>query len=155
MLHHCAPHLHHMNIVCDKGLWEFHSAWEGPFTFVVYPFTFVRFVKWFRMKDMSLVCDVSVCICTRNLIFWFSRYFSVRVSSENQQKWKNNNLKIHKRKWLPLWGPLDDPVASIHATTTWHGKSNNNENDEDGIVEPLMKFPLRIRSRKPIYPCSS
>jgi hypothetical protein len=47
---------------------------------------------------------------------------------------ERQNLKIHKRKWLPLWGPLDDPVASIHATTTWHGKSNDNENDEDGIV---------------------
>jgi Rab3 GTPase-activating protein catalytic subunit len=52
---------------------------------------------------------------------------------------------------MPLWGPLDDPVASIYATTTWHGKSNGNEdndNENDGIVEPLMKFPLRIRSRQ-------
>jgi hypothetical protein len=54
---------------------------------------------------------------------------------------------------MPLWGPLDDPVASIYATTTWHG--NSNDNDEDGFVEPLMKFPLRIRSRKPIYPYGS
>jgi hypothetical protein len=28
----------------------------------------------------------------------FRAIFSVRVSSENQQKWKNNNLKINKRK---------------------------------------------------------
>jgi hypothetical protein len=48
-LHLCriivAPHLHHVNVVCDKGLWQFHSAQKGPFAFVVCPFTFVRFVE--------------------------------------------------------------------------------------------------------------
>jgi hypothetical protein len=47
-----------------------------------------------------------------------------------------------------LWGPMDDPVASVYATTTWHGKSNEEDGDDHGIVEPLMQFPLRIRSRR-------
>lgn len=57
-----------------------------------------------------------------------------------QEAWGEKGTKT------PLWGPLDDPVASVYATTTWHGKSN--DDDDDGVVEPLMKFPLRIRSRR-------
>ena len=44
---------------------------------------------------------------------------------------------------LPLWGPIDDPVASVYATVTWNGKS-----DIDGVVQPLLSFPLRIRSQR-------
>jgi hypothetical protein len=57
-----------------------------------------------------------------------------------QEAWGKRGIKT------PLWGPLDDPVASVYATTTWHGKSN--DDDDAGIVEPLMQFPLRIRSRR-------
>ena len=63
--------------------------------------------------------------------------------------WRGTNGGI---KTPFLWGPLDDPVSSVYATTTWHGKSNeddgNGDSDDQGIVEPLMQFPLRIRSRR-------
>ena len=66
-----------------------------------------------------------------------------------------------KDRRVPLWGSIDDPVKSVYATTTWNGKvsppvSNGND-DEDGtqqgatkgsVVEPLLTFPLRIRSRR-------
>lgn len=42
----------------------------------------------------------------------------------------------------PLWGPPDDPVASLHATITWNGLRN-----DQGQVDPLLTFPLKIRSR--------
>jgi hypothetical protein len=43
----------------------------------------------------------------------------------------------------PLWGPPEDPVASIHATLTWSGSP-----DESGIVQPLLALPLKARSRR-------
>jgi hypothetical protein len=48
----------------------------------------------------------------------------------------------------PVWGPVDDPVASVYATTTWSGARSSTT---DGAVEePLLTFPLRIRSRRPV-----
>lgn len=41
----------------------------------------------------------------------------------------------------PIWGPPDDPVSSIHATVAWNARA-----DEDGVVGPLLGFPLKIRS---------
>lgn len=43
----------------------------------------------------------------------------------------------------PVWGPLDDPVASVYATTTWSCKITN-----DAICEPLLTFPIQIKSAK-------
>ena len=42
----------------------------------------------------------------------------------------------------PLWGPSDDPVASVYATTTWKDETSNG----------LLTFPLRIRSRRKVSP---
>jgi hypothetical protein len=55
-----------------------------------------------------------------------------------------------KERKMPLWGPSDDPVASVYATTTWNGKisPSSTTRDNDFIVEPLLTFPLRIRSRR-------
>jgi hypothetical protein len=54
-----------------------------------------------------------------------------------------------KERKVCLWGPSDDPVASVYATTTWNGKvSPSSTKDNDPIVEPLLTFPLRIRSRR-------
>lgn len=50
-----------------------------------------------------------------------------------------------KDRRMPLWGSVDDPVASIYATTTWNGKSSG---VDDEVVEPLLSFPLRIRSHR-------
>ena len=47
-------------------------------------------------------------------------------------------------KMVPLWGGRDDPASSVYATTTWNGRYN----EEDGIAESLLTFPLRIRSRR-------
>ena len=91
----------------------------------------------------------------------------------------NHNNHYRQRSKLPVWGPVDDPVASVYATTTWHGKTSNSIDHADAqengashhdhqyqyqykhqyqyphqqhngttIVEPLMQFPLRIRSRQ-------
>jgi hypothetical protein len=51
---------------------------------------------------------------------------------------------------IPLWGPVDDPVAAVYATTTWNGKTtpSSSGKDNDPVVEPLLTFPLRIRSRR-------
>mgnify|MGYP005847302801 CR=1 FL=1 len=66
----------------------------------------------------------------------------------------------------PIWGPYDDPVASVHATVTWNGNtvpipgedgaSSNIFESSNGAGEspsakhtmrqPLLSFPLRIRS---------
>ena len=43
----------------------------------------------------------------------------------------------------PLWGPVQDPVASIHATVTW----NAIRGEKDHELQPLLKLPLKIRSR--------
>jgi Rab3 GTPase-activating protein catalytic subunit len=54
-----------------------------------------------------------------------------------------------KDRKMPLWGPSDDPVASVYATTTWNGKISPSQTAEnDAVVEPLLTFPLRIRSRR-------
>jgi len=66
-----------------------------------------------------------------------------------------------KDRRVPLWGSIDDPVKSVYATTTWNGKaspslSDNSGDDSNGqqgdmkgsVVEPLLTFPLRIRSRR-------
>eukprot|EP00536_Pseudo-nitzschia_multiseries_P012324 jgi/Psemu1/208354/e_gw1.466.49.1 len=66
-----------------------------------------------------------------------------------------------KDRRTPLWGSIDDPVKSVYATTTWNGKTspttttaneehqNDKQVDEEGtVVEPLLTFPLRIRSRR-------
>ncbi len=45
----------------------------------------------------------------------------------------------------PVWGPVDDPVNSVYATTTWNGATNT-----QGVVEPLLTLPLRIRSSRPV-----
>jgi hypothetical protein len=42
----------------------------------------------------------------------------------------------------PLWGPPEDPVASVHATLIWSGNS-----DENGKVQPLLALPLKARSK--------
>jgi hypothetical protein len=60
----------------------------------------------------------------------------------------------------PYWGPIDDPVASIHATVTWNGSpapassnANTSTNSNNTVPppppprQPLLSFPLRIRSR--------
>jgi Rab3 GTPase-activating protein catalytic subunit len=41
----------------------------------------------------------------------------------------------------PLWGPVEDPLASIHATITWNASVVENE------LQPLLTLPLKIRSR--------
>ena len=43
----------------------------------------------------------------------------------------------------PRWGPLDDPISSVHVTVTWNGATNDN-NDR---VEPLISLPFVVRSR--------
>mmetsp|Transcript_18427 Transcript_18427/g.29703 ORF Transcript_18427/g.29703 Transcript_18427/m.29703 type:complete len:1511 (+) Transcript_18427:284-4816(+) len=58
-----------------------------------------------------------------------------------------------KERNLPLWGSVDDPVAAVYATTTWSGKPSGNREsassaDNAPVVEPLLTFPLRIRSRR-------
>ena len=56
-----------------------------------------------------------------------------------------------KDRKVPLWGSKDDPVAAVYATTTWSGKSSNDQGstgDNDPVIEPLLTFPLRIRSRR-------
>ena len=66
-----------------------------------------------------------------------------------------------KDRRVPLWGSTDDPVKSVYATITWSGKvssslgSNDEEKEheheedvEEGVVEPLLTFPLRIRSKR-------
>lgn len=47
--------------------------------------------------------------------------------------------------WIedPLWGPPEDPVASIHATVTWSGHA-----DENDQVQPLLSLPFKSRSRR-------
>jgi hypothetical protein len=50
-----------------------------------------------------------------------------------------------KAKNIPMWGPVDDPVASVYATTTWNGTSDKSE---DNLMDSLLTFPLRIRSRR-------
>jgi hypothetical protein len=42
----------------------------------------------------------------------------------------------------PLWGPPEDPVASVHVTLTWSGNP-----DENGKVQPLLALPLKARSK--------
>jgi len=42
----------------------------------------------------------------------------------------------------PRWGPLDDPVESVHVTVTWNGRTSDN-----GKIEPLISLPFVIRSR--------
>ena len=65
-----------------------------------------------------------------------------------------------KDRRVPLWGSIDDPVKSVYATITWSGKvsssvSSDNEEEngqqrdtKEGVVEPLLTFPLRIRSSR-------
>mmetsp|Transcript_16829 Transcript_16829/g.38871 ORF Transcript_16829/g.38871 Transcript_16829/m.38871 type:complete len:1574 (+) Transcript_16829:146-4867(+) len=67
-----------------------------------------------------------------------------------------------KDRRVPLWGSIDDPVKSVYAITTWNGKvspsvsCSNGDGDKypyegdikGNIVEPLLTFPLRIRSRR-------
>lgn len=48
-----------------------------------------------------------------------------------------------RRDNIPIWGPVDDPVASVYATTTWNGTVDGN-----GNLNALLTFPLRIRSRR-------
>ncbi|CAB9500342.1 Rab3 GTPase-activating protein catalytic subunit [Seminavis robusta] len=71
----------------------------------------------------------------------------------------------------PRWGPVDDPVASVHATVTWNGSpqpqgsmdtssnsrnNNNNQNNSNqpqhAPRQPLLSFPLRIRSKHTMSP---
>eukprot|EP00980_Cylindrotheca_fusiformis_P003213 scaffold732_cov114-Cylindrotheca_fusiformis.AAC.1 len=49
-----------------------------------------------------------------------------------------------KEKNVPMWGPVDDPVASVYITVTWNGKPDSNGKSMDS----LLAFPLRIRSRR-------
>lgn len=42
----------------------------------------------------------------------------------------------------PRWGPLDDPVASVHVTVTWNGHTS-----DEGKIEPLICLPFVVRSR--------
>ncbi len=65
-----------------------------------------------------------------------------------------------KDRRVPLWGSTDDPVKSVYATITWSGKvsppvssdiqeNNGQQGDtKESVVEPLLTFPLRIRSRR-------
>ncbi len=66
-----------------------------------------------------------------------------------------------KDRRVPLWGSIDDPVKSVYSTITWSGKvspslsSESKEEDngeqsdrKENVVEPLLTFPLRIRSRR-------
>ena len=43
----------------------------------------------------------------------------------------------------PLWGPVQDPLASIHATVTW----NATRSDQTNELQPLLALPLKIRSK--------
>ena len=43
----------------------------------------------------------------------------------------------------PLWGPIQDPLASIHATVTWNALHGG----ADKELQPLLALPLKIRSR--------
>lgn len=52
-----------------------------------------------------------------------------------------------------MWGPWDDPVASVYATTTWNGSTHSTTSTSTGstgsgsvVVEPLWVFPSRITS---------
>jgi len=53
--------------------------------------------------------------------------------------------RSHAPHSQPVWGPIDDPVASAYATTTWSGKATS-----EGVDEPLMTFPVRIQSARPV-----
>jgi hypothetical protein len=83
-------------------------------------------------------------------VFDFTRMTSQKELESYRQTCRMIAMELLSEAWgrtsysaTPLWGPLDDPVASVYATATWNGKSN-----DDGVVEPLLNFPLRIRSRK-------
>ncbi|KAG7347273.1 Rab3 GTPase-activating protein catalytic subunit [Nitzschia inconspicua] len=61
-----------------------------------------------------------------------------------------------KDRKMPLWGPSDDPVASVYATITWNGKTNDDNNitsaQNGSVISPLLTFPLRIRSQRELSP---
>lgn len=72
---------------------------------------------------------------------FYKKQCQLHVQSLLEEAWGCNDRKV------PLWGPPDDPVASVYATTTWNGKKSLTAKQE-AIVEPLLTFPLRIRSRR-------
>eukprot|EP00934_Nitzschia_sp_Nitz4_P008440 Nitzschia sp. Nitz4//scaffold49_size126201//67010//71320//NITZ4_003646-RA/size126201-processed-gene-0.98-mRNA-1//-1//CDS//3329553161//8430//frame0 len=69
---------------------------------------------------------------------------SSRWSSFSSQTEKRSDRDILR---TPVWGSLDDPVASVVATVTWNGKASFDHHGNK-IVEPLLTLPYRIRSRR-------
>lgn len=64
-----------------------------------------------------------------------------------QQECRRMALVVLENAWGsnlhdPLWGPPDDPVASLQATVTWNGLPN-----DQNSVDPLLTLPLKVRSR--------
>ncbi|CAJ1961959.1 unnamed protein product [Cylindrotheca closterium] len=49
-----------------------------------------------------------------------------------------------KDRNVPMFGPIDDPVASVYVTTTWNGSAKN----DNGVQDSILAFPLRIRSKR-------
>jgi len=45
----------------------------------------------------------------------------------------------------PIWGPPDDPVASLESTATWSGLPSI---DDDNSADPLLTLPLKTRSQR-------
>ena len=59
----------------------------------------------------------------------------------------------NSERQMPIWGPCDDPVAAIYATVTWNSKtsqvgSSNAPSPATNRIEPILRFPMRIRSRR-------
>jgi hypothetical protein len=44
----------------------------------------------------------------------------------------------------PLWGPSNDPIASLHVKATWNGLPSSTSS----TVDPLISFPLKVRSKQ-------
>ncbi|KAL3944147.1 MAG: hypothetical protein SGBAC_001794 [Bacillariaceae sp.] len=49
-----------------------------------------------------------------------------------------------KERNVPMFGPIDDPVASVYVTTTWNGTAQK----DSAMTDSILAFPLRIRSRR-------
>lgn len=101
----------------------------------------------------------------------FPRTSCALLGNDHVQEWRNNGVvddimdepaetvdmyrrqcRHHALKLLEVasgatstehrWGPSDDPIASVHVTVTWNGRTN-----DQGTAEPLISLPFRIRSR--------
>ncbi|GKY96293.1 hypothetical protein MPSEU_000589000 [Mayamaea pseudoterrestris] len=49
----------------------------------------------------------------------------------------------------PMWGPVDDPIASVRVETIWNGIQHRpSPGSPSTAVDPLLSFPLKTRSRQ-------